>query len=372
MNLRRVSALIRKESSQIIRDPSSILIAFVLPLILLFIFGYGINLDSTKINIGLALEGRGADAGRLASSFINSEFLNVRTANDRRELLPELEAGKIRGIVIIPQNFSIKAALESESAVIQVIADGSEPNTASFVHNYTAGIWQAWLLQHAEEEGAEMKMPIASEPRFLFNPELKSRNFLLPGSIAIIMTLIGTMLTSLVVAREWERGTMEAMMAKPVTVAEIILGKLVPYFVLGMGSMTVCVLVSVFFYGVPFRGSFLILSGVSALFLLASLGQGLLISTLARNQFVAAQLALLSAFLPAFMLSGFIFEIDSMPAVIRGLTYLFAARYFVTDLQTLFLAGNVKNLLIVNTAAIAIIAAVFFAVTAAKTRKTLD
>ncbi|QAR33992.1 ABC transporter permease [Geovibrio thiophilus] len=372
MNLRRVGALVKKESYQIVRDPSSIIIAFVLPFVLLFIFGNGINLDTTRINIGIAMEGHGTDADRLAAAFISSKFLNAHTANDRRELIPELDAGRIRGIIIIPQDFSAKSALESESAVIQVIADGSEPNTASFVHSYASGIWQTWLLQYAQENGLEIRMPLAAEPRFLFNPELKSRNFLLPGSIAIIMTLIGTMLTSLVVAREWERGTMEAMMAKPVTVPEIILGKLIPYFILGMGSMALCVFVSVFLYGVPFRGSFMVLTGVSAVFLLASLGQGLLISTLARNQFVAAQIALLSAFLPAFMLSGFIFEISSMPAAIRGLTYLFAARYFVTVLQTLFLAGNVRSLLIANTAAIAAVASVFFIIIAAKTKKTLD
>jgi len=372
VNFRRIAALVKKESRQVVRDPSSILIAFVLPVILLFVFGYGINLDAAKINIGLALEERGADGDRLVAAFINSEFLNVRTAADRRELIPEMDAGHIRGIVVIPVGFSTRAAFESDSAVIQVITDGSEPNTASFVYNYSMGIWRAWLSQYAVEKGIEIKMPIETEPRFLFNPELKSRYFLLPGSIAIIMTLIGTMLTSLVVAREWERGTMEAMMAKPVTVTEIILGKLIPYFLLGMGSMAMCVAVSVYFYDVPFRGSFVVLAVVSAVFLIASLGQGLLISTLARNQFVAAQIALITAFLPAFMLSGFIFEISSMPPLIRGLTYVFAARYFVADLQTLFLAGNVWGLLITNTAAISLIAAVFFIIIRIKTKKTLD
>jgi ABC-2 type transport system permease protein len=372
MNFRRIRALVKKESYQVFRDPSSILIAFVLPVLLLFIFGYGINLDSTRIRIGLAVEEQGADVGGLVNAFVNSDYFETVSVFDRRELEPMLDSGKIRGLVVIPRGFSAKAAF-SGNAQIQVLADGTEPNIASFVHNYSMGIWQTWLLQYAQENGFEGELsPITLEPRYWFNPELKSRNFLLSGSIAIIMTLIGTLLTSLVVAREWERGTMEAMMAKPVTVAEIIIGKLIPYYVLGMGSMAVCVAVSIFFYDVPFKGSYIALTLISSFYLAAALGQGLLISTLSKNQFVAAQAALISAFLPAFILSGFIFEISSMPLPIRLFTYIFAARYFVSDLQTIFLAGNVWILLIKNTAAIVVIAAVFFAITALKTKKTLD
>jgi ABC-2 type transport system permease protein len=186
------------------------------------------------------------------------------------------------------------------------------------------------------------------------------------------MTLIGALLTSLVIAREWERGTMEAIMATPVTINQVLLGKLIPYFVLGMGSMLLCTGVAAFLYDVPFRGSILALTLVSCVFLLAALGQGLLISSVAKNQFVAAQIALMSAFLPAFMLSGFIFEISAMPVPIRLLTSVFAARYFVTCLQTLFLTGNIWSLVFRCTAAMAAIALVFFLITSKKTHKRLD
>lgn len=371
--MRTLKALIVKEFLQIMRDPSAIMIAFILPLILLFIFGYGVNLDSNRIRVALALESQGPEALSLAAAFKHSRFLDVRIGRDRREFHDDLTAGHLRGIIIVPQDFSIKAAQEDQSAAIQVLVDGSEPNIAGFVKSYVRGVLTVWLRHQAEDKGlTENIQGINVEPRFWYNPELKSRYFLLPGSIAIIMTLIGALLTALVIAREWERGTMEAMMATPVSITQILLGKLIPYFVLGMGAMLLCVAVVVWYFGVPFRGSVVLLSAVSAIFLLASLGQGLLISSIARNQFVASQLALMSAFLPAFMLSGFIFEISAMPKPIQALTYVFAARYFVSSLQTLFLTGNILPLIGFSVIAIAVIAAMFFILTSLKTKKRLD
>jgi ABC-2 type transport system permease protein len=371
--MRRLVALIRKESLQIFRDPSAILIAFVLPLILLFIFGYGVNLDSNRVKIGLVLEERTPDIVSLAAAFTNSRFLEVAIGPDRRVFEEDLLAGRLRGIVVVPQDFSAQAILGNQPAVVQVIADGSEPNIASFVQNYARGVVEVWLEHQAEDRGRERRASsITVESRFWYNPQLKSRNFLLPGSIAIVMTLIGTMLTALVIAREWERGTMEAMMATPISILQILLGKLIPYFVLGIGSMTVCWLIATLWYGVPFRGSFLALLAATTVFLLGALGQGLLISSAAKDQFVASQAAIMSAFLPAFMLSGFIFEISSMPAPIQLLTYLFTARYFVTSLQTLFLVGDVWTLLLASMAAMGAIALIFFLLTARRTRKRLD
>ncbi len=368
-----LKALIVKEFLQIIRDPSAIMIAFALPLILLFIFGYGVNLDSNRIRVALALENQDPDAMSLAAALTHTRFLDVTIGRDRREFQDELTAGHLRGIIIVPQDFSIKTARENQTAAIQVLADGSEPNIAGFIKNYVRGVLAVWMRHQGENRGlGDIAQGIRVEPRFWYNPELKSRNFLLPGSIAIIMTLIGALLTSLVIAREWERGTMEAMMATPVSITQILLGKLVPYFVLGMGAMLMCVAVVVVFFGVPLRGSLGWLSAVSAIFLLASLGQGLLISSVARNQFVASQLALMSAFLPAFMLSGFIFEISAMPRPIQALTYIFAARYFVSSLQTLFLTGNILPLIGFGMIAIALIAMAFFLLTALKTQKRLD
>lgn len=370
--MRRLLALIKKESLQIFRDPSSILIAFVLPLILLFIFGYGVNLDSNKVRIGLVLEQQTPDITSLSKAFTNSHFFDVTLAHHRQELEDKLVSSELRGIVIIPQNFSVQLARESENARIQVIADGSEPNIASFVQNYAQGVVEAWLQHYAKDHGLDIQPVITVESRFWYNPELKSRNFLVPGSIAIIMTLIGTLLTALVIAREWERGTMEAMMATPVSIIEILLGKLIPYFCLGIGSMVICWSIATFYYDIPFRGSFLALLGVTSVFLLGALGQGLLISSAAKDQFVASQAAIISAFLPAFMLSGFIFEISAMPAPIRALTYIFPARYFVTSLQTVFLTGNVRPLLLSCMGAMGIIGLVFFLLTTSKTKKRLD
>jgi ABC-2 type transport system permease protein len=186
------------------------------------------------------------------------------------------------------------------------------------------------------------------------------------------MTLIGTLLTALVVSREWERGTMEALMATPVKITELLLGKLIPYYVLGMGSMMICFLVSVYFYHVPFRGSLLVLLIVASVFLLAALALGLLISTIAKNQFVASQVAMVAAFLPSFMLSGFIFEITTMPPPIRAITYLIPASYFVPTLQTLFLVGNVWKLIAINLFFLTLAVVILFSITAKKTVKRLD
>ncbi|HYG33671.1 MAG TPA: ABC transporter permease, partial [Clostridia bacterium] len=213
---------------------------------------------------------------------------------------------------------------------------------------------------------------IGLEPRFWFNPSAESRNYLIPGSITIIMTVIGALLTSLVVAREWERGTMESLLASPVTRAELLLSKLLPYYALGIISLLICVGVSVLVLKVPFRGSVLVLWMIGSLFLGSALGLGLLLSTATRNQFNAAQAALNAAFLPAMILSGFIYEIRSMPAVIRGITYLIPARYFVTAMQTLFQAGNVWPVLWRTMLFLALASAFFITMTAIKTRRRLD
>jgi ABC-2 type transport system permease protein len=234
------------------------------------------------------------------------------------------------------------------------------------------GAWQGWLEQRALEQGRTLDPPVVAEQRVWFNPEVRSRNFLVPGLIAIIMTLIGTLLTALVVAREWERGTMEALMVTPVRIGEILLGKLIPYFVLGMGGMAISTAMAVWVFGVPFRGSFAVLVVVSALFMITALGMGLLISTVARSQFVAGQVAIIAAFLPAFILSGFIFDIASMPPVVRAITHVIPARYFVSSLQTLFLAGTVWPIVLSDGAALALMAAIFLGLTRRKSRKSLE
>lgn len=369
---RRLNALYIKEFYQMIRDPSCLLIGFGLPLILMFIYGFGVSLDLDHLRIGLVMEDTAPDAQRFAQSLVGSPFFEVKVVRDRRELSEDIVSGAIRGFVVIPSYFSEFRQRQGQIAPIQVIADGSETNTANFVQNYVQGAWQNWLQQEEISENLQGLSLVTVQPRFWYNEQLASRNFLIPGSMAIIMALIGTLLTSLVVSREWERGTMEALMSTPVHIVEILVGKLVPYFLLGMGTMTMTVCIAVFFYQVPFRGSFLVLALVSGTFLFSSLGQGLFISTLARNQFAASQAAIVSAFLPAFMLSGFIFEIASMPTPIRMLTYLIPARYFVSSLQTLFLVGNVWSLIFYNLLGMFILGFFLFFITARRTVKRLD
>ncbi len=337
---RRVRALIRKEVWQIFRDPSSILIAFVLPLILLFLFGYGVSLDTTRTRLGIAVERSTSSSRDLLAAFQASPYFDVRIATDRRELEGPLARGDVRGIVVIAATFDADLSRRSGAPDLQVIVDGSNPNTAALVQGYVQGVVTNWAVGRAVESGRGGASS-GTAPRFWFNPELTSRFFLVPGCIAIVMAMVGTMLTSLVVAREWERGTMEALMATPVTAVELLLGKTIPYFFLGLGSMSLCTLVAVFLFGVPFRGSAFALFVVSAAFLLPALGQGLLISAATKNQFLASQLALISAFLPTFLLSGFLFEIASMPTVIQWITNVVAGRWLIPSLETVFLAGDV-------------------------------
>lgn len=371
-SFKRMNSLIVKEFYQMFRDPSSLMIGFGLPLILMFIYGFGVSLDLEHLKIGVVVEDNSPDTQTLLEAFTNSTYFDVKVVHDRRELTDDILSGAIRGFVVIPAYFAQFEKRPHSVAPIQVIADGSETNTANFVQNYVAGAWQGWQQQRRAEQGKPDHPSVNALPRFWYNEQLESRNILIPGSLAIIMALIGTLLTALVVAREWERGTMEALMSTPVHIVEILIGKLVPYFVLGMAAMTMSVIIAIFGYNVPFRGSFLVLAIVSATFLLTALEIGLLISTATRNQFASAQMAILSAFLPAFILSGFIFEIASMPWPIRMFTHLLSARYFVSSLQTLFLVGDVWSLILHNLMAMGIIGVVLFVIIAKKTKKRLD
>lgn len=370
--LRRLCALIKKEGFQIIRDPSSLLISVVLPLFLLFIYGFGVSLDIDHLRIGLVVEDNPANVKSLIESFTNSTYLDVKVVHQRKDIIDDITRGAIRGFIVIPSYFSQFDLNPDQIPPIQVIADGSETNTANFVHNYANGAIENWLEQRAIERAHPTHSVIDVASRMWYNEEIESRYFLLSGSLAIIMTLIGTLLTALVVAREWERGTMEALMSTTVQIDELVLGKLIPYFILGMMSMMLCVLVSVWGYGLPLRGSLLLLLLVSAVFLVAALGLGLLISTFSRNQLLAYQISVLVGFLPSYILSGFLFEISSMPAWVQFLTYFMPAKYFVTCLQTLFLVGNVWKLILTNLLIMTIMGTILFIFTSYKTVKRLD
>lgn len=369
---RRLRALCWKETLQIFRDPSSNLIAFILPILMLFIFGFGINLDSSKLRIGLWMEDHGKDATAFSSALTGSSWLEVHSYDSRSEMESAMINSQIRGFVVIPPDFSRKLEIAGATAPVQLIADGSEPNIAQFVSATVNGVWQTWQAQRAEDRGLKVTREISMEPRYWFNPSAESRNFLIPGSITVIMTVIGALLTSLVVAREWERGTMEALLASPVTRAELLLSKIIPYYVLGMVSLLLCVAMARWVLGVPFRGSILALWVIGTFFLLSVLGIGLAISTATRNQFNAAQAALNAAFLPAMMLSGFIYEISSMPAILRAITHVIPARYFVSAMQTIFQAGADWKLLWPEALMLMASSVVFIGLTAKLTKRRME
>lgn len=374
--LRRVSGLVRKELLQILRDPSSYLLAVVLPLLLLFIFGQGVTLDLREVDIAVVVEQSTPEADSLLVSFCNSRYFTVTVARHRAEVEDLLVAGRIKGIVVLAADFTDRLGRE-ETAPIQVLVDGSDPNTSGLVMNYVQGVWNNWLEQESLGNSnlvarTRVIRPVSIESRYWFNPEVRSQNFLVPGSIAIIMSLIGTLLTALVVAREWERGTIEALMATPVGVTEFLLGKLIPYYLLGMGAMLISTVTAVVVFDVPFRGSLGALLIVSSTFLIAMLALGLLISTRTKNQFVASQTGLIAAFLPAFELSGFIFEVDSMPLPIRLLTHVLPARHFVPCLQTLFLVGDIASVLVPATLVLALMAGVLLTMLVRLTRMRLE
>ena len=378
MFAQRLWALTKKEALQIVRDPSSIVIAFVLPLTLLFLFGYGLSLDAREIRIGIALEDGGQPARDLARRFAANPYFSPSLAASRQELLPALVTGELKSVLIVPQGTS--AALyfnqnlsnqnsnqnSGRKATLQLLTDGSYPNSGALAENYTL----AAILQWGGEL-SRTSLPIVVEPHFRYNDELESRYSLIPGIMAVIMALIGTMLTALVVAREWERGTMEALFSTPVSALELLLGKLIPYYLLAIFSTFFSLALSVSLFGVPFRGSLPALFAVASLFMMSALGQGLIISTLSKNQYVASFAALLSAFLPVVLLSGFIFELNSMPLVQRAIAAVLPARYLVTCLQTLFLAGDVWPLLLPNMIRLGLLGLFFLAVTLRYTKKVL-
>jgi ABC-2 type transport system permease protein len=367
---RRVMGLVYKEGLQVVRDPSAILVTFVLPVALIFVFAFALSLDQRRVPIGVVLESDGAAAHSLAAAFSATDYFVVTPARDRREVAPGVVSGALRGFVVIPQDFETRLKDGSRAALVQIITDGSQPNTATFVAAYARGVVGSWL--NSRVDAASVARPLTLDARFWFNPEIDSRRFLIPGAIAIIMTLIGTLLTALVVAREWDRGTMEALMSTPATAVEILLGKLLPYFGLGLVATLGCALLATHAFDVPLRGSYLALLALASTFLVPALGQGLLISTAARNQLVASQLAAFTGFLPAFMLSGFLFEINSMPGWLQAITYLLPARYFVASLQTVFLTGDVWSLFVPNMLAMLVIGLGFFGLVSRNTRKSLD
>lgn len=368
---RRVRGLIRKEILQVLRDPSSIAIAFLLPAALLLLFGYGVSMDAKDLRLGIVIEQASTEASSFAGAFQQSRYFVPKIYTTRQQAQQAMQANALDGMLVLQPDFAKRLKGEGD-APIQLIVNGVDANTARLMEGYTRGTWERWLERVLSDRAIPLSKPVAIEPRIWFNPELRSRNYLVPGLVAINMTLVGALLTALVMAREWERGTLEALMATPVTLRELLIGKVLPYFILGMGGMGISVAMAIWQFHVPLRGSLWALLLFSALFLLVALGMGLLISVVAKSQFVAGMIAIVTTFLPAFLLSGFLFDIESMPLVVQGITHLVAARYFIAILQSLFLAGNIWQVILPNALALIVMGLIFFGLVRKKLHKRLE
>ena len=369
--MRILKALVYKEFLQIIRDPSSILIAFILPFILITIFATAINLDNNAIETGLVIEGNRGQANDIISSFDGSRFLTISRYDSRKQAQEALIRGDIRALVVLPNNFA-KAFIGEQSATVQVIADASDPNIALFTAAYVQGIVATAQKILVESYGYKKSVGIQIEQISWYNPELKSRHFILPNSIAIIMTLIGMLLTALVIAREWERGTMESLLTTNATKLQIILAKYISYYCLAILSASFCTFLSVVVFDVPFRGSLIVYFITSSLFLFVSIGMGCLISTLTRNQFLASVAAAMFGFLPAVILSGGLFEISSMPHIIQIATNIIPATHFVPIIKNLFMAGNIWPIILTESLNLLIFGVILFVILYHVTKERLE
>jgi ABC-2 type transport system permease protein len=368
--LRRVRALVRKETHQVVRDPSSIAIGVVLPLILILLFGYGLSLDVKNVPIAVVIDQPTPEAIELAAGFQLSSYFHPQMTHSMPPAQQLLLEHQVDGIVRIPADFTRHVI--AGDAELQLIVHGGDANRARIIEGYVRGIVGVWAARQAAEGHGSASAPVNILERLWFNEANDSSYFLVPGLVVLVMTLIGALLTAMVMAREWERGTLEALLVTPVRSEEILLGKTLPYFLLGLIGFALCVLSAKFLFHVPLRGSLWVLLAASMLYVLVALGIGLLISSWVRNQLVASQLTMLVTFMPAFMLSGFLFDLRSMPTAVRLITYALPARYYVALLQSVFLAGNVWSVIVPNSLVLAAMAAALALASRAVMRKTLD
>ncbi|MEY4238886.1 MAG: hypothetical protein RL339_1487 [Pseudomonadota bacterium] len=356
---RRAAAIRAKEWAQIWLDPSTFGLVVLMPLILMFLFGSAVTLDVHGTRTGLVDLDRTSASRDLAATLANNSYFRIAEKSSVAEVEPALRSGALRGFVVIPDGFERDLA-SGQAPALQLVTDGSQVNTATLLAANLRGTLRGWGEAKARERDQAAHPALGLVARYTYNPELESRYMLVPGAIGIVMAMIGSLLTALIMAREYERGTMEGLLSTPISIPALVLSKLLPYYVLGLASTAICVAVAVLGYGLPFRGSFLALFLVSSAFLAAVLGQGLLISAGTKNQFVSTQFALLSGFLPSLLLSGFLFEIDSMPVAIQWLTYIVPARYLIPPLQSVFLVGDIWSMFLPNILALMGFGAFFF------------
>jgi ABC-2 type transport system permease protein len=350
MSFTRFWAVARKEVVQILRDSRSLIIVLIMPVILVLLFGYGVNLDLKRLPVYVYDRDGSQQSQDLLKRFEASAYFNlVRVANGYPELARSLDDGSAKMGIVVPWDFSQRLR-DGRPAQVQAIVDGSDDNTANVLIGYAQAVVQGYSseiqLEWLQSRGQPAQSATVSvETRTWYNEDLESSAFIVPGVLALVMSVIGAFLTSLTIAREWERGTMEQLISTPVTPLEIMLGKLAPYFIIGMFDVIVCALIAIYWFQVPFRGSFPTLLASSAMFMVVVLSLGFFISVIAKSQLAASQIALLVTFLPAFLLSGFLYSIEQMPLVLQWITRILPARYYVSVLKKIFLKGTPTALL---------------------------
>ena len=344
MNLLRLWAIARKEFIHVLRDPRSLGMAIAMPLFLLLLYGYALTLDVDNVPMMVWDQSESPASREFISRFSGSRYFSVRGyVRNYRELERAIDSGRALTALTVPREFAGRVA-SGRPASVQFIVDGSDSNTATLAVSYAEVVAQTYSqdirLREIRRLGSRMvNPPLDSRPRVWYNPDLESRNFIIPGLIAVIMMVIAALLTSLTVAREWERGTMEQLISTPVKAQELIFGKLLPYFSIGLIDVSLAVLLGQFLFRVPLRGSVVLLFAVAGIFLIGTMALGIVISIVAKNQLMANQMAMVLTFVPSFLLSGFVFPISNMPKVIQLITYLIPARYFITLLKAIYLKG---------------------------------
>ncbi len=338
MSLSRLLAISRKEAIQLRRDPRSLILAFLLPLSLILFFGYAITFDVNSIEMAVLDQSNTESSRLLTESFVRSSYFRILEYPTRYgDVQRLLDAGRVRLVLIIPSDFN-RNLTRSRGADVQILLDGADANTATIAQNYAAAIISRYSSQ-VVLGGQVVRLPVEAESRIWYNETLESQNMIVPGLVAVIMSIIAAMLTALTIAREWERGTMEQLAATPVHRLEVVLGKLLPYVIIGLFDVALAVAAGLFIFGVPFHGSWLLLFGLTLLFLLGALSLGMFISAAVKSQVLATQVAIIATYLPALLLSDFIFSIDNMPIWLQAITYIVPARYYVTVTKGIFLKG---------------------------------
>ncbi len=377
MSLTRLLAVARKEVTHILRDSRSLGIVIIMPVTLMLLFGYGVSLDLKGLPVYVYDQDGSQQSQDLLKHFQSNEYFHIaRVVDNYPAIIRALDDGSARMGIVIPWNFS-QLLTNGGPVQVQALVDSTDDNSANVligyaqavVQGYSSGLQLNWLRARGQ---SIQPAPVSVETRTWFNEDLESSAFIIPGVLALVMAVIGAFLTSLTIAREWERGSMEQLISTPVTAMEIMLGKLAPYFVIGMFDVAVCALIAINWVHVPFRGSYLTLAFSSALFMIVVLALGFLISVLARNQFAASQIALLITFLPAFLLSGFLFSIDQMPVVLQYITRIIPARYYVSVLKEIFLKGTPMSMLYADLVPLAIFAVVLTFVATRSFHKRLE